>query len=136
MVASVVLAIAAERPLDLMLERCDMLPNIVTAKIGRKTQIIHLGTRLHARPTRKRLKPAVALMACSLVLCAKVAQFLAPKGGTMGGTGAAVLDFWLRAVCGALSNRTVSVYSSTPSPRRQPHARQERISLGISVRQF
>ena len=131
------LAVAAARPLDLLPERCDMPPNIVTAKIGRKTQIIHLGTRLHACLTFQRLKPIVAdLMACSLALLAIVPQSLTPVADVGNGAAEAVLDFWFRAVRGALSNRTVSVYSSTPSPRRQPHARQKRISLGISVRQF
>ena len=41
-----------------------------------------------------------------------------------------------RAVGVAPSKRMVSLYSSSPSPMRQPHARQKRNSAGISVPQL
>jgi hypothetical protein len=37
---------------------------------------------------------------------------------------------------GALSKRTVSVYSADPSPNRKPQFRQNRSSLGIGEWQF
>jgi hypothetical protein len=68
--------------------------------------------------------------------CAIALNSLASKGDDRGGIAQAVRPFPAREVSGALSKRTVSVYSSTPSPSRQPHARQKRISRGIKALQL
>ena len=127
---------AAVEPPVLTLILCEEKPPMIeTAMIGKKTQTIHLGTRPQVRANLHRPMPvATDLSACSLALRAiEEPHSLTPAGEVRGGTVEAVWVRGLLAVDCAPSSRTVSVYSSTPSPKRQPQARQKRNSRGIGV---
>jgi hypothetical protein len=113
-----------------------MKPPVIEAiMMGTMTQTIQRGTRLHARPILIWPSPVVNdLTVLSWMRFAIALNSLTLAGGAKGGTAQpAVRVLPAGEVFGALRKRTVSVYSSTPSPRRQPQARQKRMARGITA---